>query len=190
MTTLTADIYNRIQDLYQQLIVAANQSSATTNCSIGIGTITGDMNNNCIVNIINSCRNQNDSLALLDIAAEKILSINNNTSYNLLAVYNQLRQDCIAQTNLLQNINIQNIDLGTCKPRFRTEFNFVNSGEAVSNCLTNGLLKLTQEQSILTESSLTDYYPYIALGLIGLGVAAIILIPFHYKTFKIVWRKT
>ena len=192
---ITPDTFNRIQSLYAQLLVTANQASATANCSIAIGRITGDLNSNCIINIKNVCRNQGDNLAILDVAVSTVLSILQgvNTSA-LMTLYNSLRQDCIAQASVSQNITVQDLDLGTCRPRFETQFNFTNSGEAVSNCLATSLLRLTQTESVVQEStfiqSLQDNFPYIALTLVGLGVIAIALIVLGRKKVTIVWRRT
>lgn len=193
--SLTPDTFNRIQNLYSQLLVAANQASSTVNCSIAIGRITGVMNSNCVVNIKNVCRNQNDSLTLLDTAVSTVLSIlNNQQTTQLFTLYNQLRQECVAQSTILQSINVQDIDLGICKPRFRTEFNFTNSGEAISNCLVSSMIRTTQQEIVEVEndllSSIRDNFYLIPIGLCIAGLAVIGLLILGRERVTIVWRKT
>jgi hypothetical protein len=151
------------------------------------------LNSNCIININNVCRNQGDNLQLLDLAFSKINGLYNNNDTDLNNIYNQLRQQCIAESNLTQAITIQDINIGICNPKFITEFNFVNSGEAVSNCLTSSILNLSKE-SLLVEnyytSFLNDNFTSIIIGGCISFVLVIMIIFLHKDNRVIFWRKT
>lgn len=195
MVHFTPDDFNRIQNLYSQLIVTANQSSATANCNIHIGKISGTLNSNCVINIRNICRVGQDSLSLLDVAVHKILDIKTDTNTaDLLTVYNSLRQECVAQSAILQAIGVQDLDLGICSPNIKTTFNFTNSGDAVSNCLVTSLLRLTENEVTMTENNfvslIQDNFLMIVAGLVCGGLLSILMMFLGRKKITIVWRKT
>lgn len=155
--SLSPSMINRIAVLYSQLLATEvsninGGNSSTANCKITIGKITGDLTSNCTVIISNSCGASDSSLTLLDVAYQKIIRMNNLESLDLMSVYSELREDCVAEALLNQNITIHDINLGVCKPRFPILFNFINSGNATSNCVMNRLINKSLE-SITTTSS-------------------------------------
>lgn len=159
-TSLSPSMINRIAVLYSQLLATEvsninGGNSSTANCKITIGKITGDLTSNCTVIISNSCGASDSSLTLLDVAYQKIIRMNNLESLDLMLVYSELREDCVAESLLNQNITIHDINLGVCKPRFPILFNFINSGNATSNCVMNRLINKSLE-SITTTSSTSE----------------------------------
>jgi hypothetical protein len=151
---------NRIAVLYSQLLATEvsninGGNSSTASCKITIGKITGDLTSNCTVIISNSCGASNSSLTLLDVAYQKIIRMNNSETLDLMSVYSKLREDCVAEALLNQNITIHDINLGVCKPRFPVLFNFINSGNATSNCLMNSLINKSLE-SISSSSNTSN----------------------------------
>jgi len=177
---------NRIAVLYSQLLAteasnANGGSSATVSCSITIGTISGDLNSNCNVVISNSCGAKDSSQYLLDLAFMKITRMEKLESVNLMPIYNSLRADCVAKAQLIQDITIHDINLGICRPKFPTFFNFINSGDATSNCVMNSLINLstqslnesnditTVEDNVIL-SFVNNNYGYIITGMIVVGI--------------------
>lgn len=156
--SLSPSMINRIAVLYSQLLATEvsninGGNSSTASCKITIGKITGDLTSNCTVIISNSCGASNSSLTLLDVAYQKIIRMNNLETLDLMSVYSKLREDCVAEALLNQNITIHDINLGVCKPRFPVLFNFINSGNATSNCLMNSLINKSLESISSTTSS-------------------------------------
>lgn len=198
MSSISPEVFNRIQTLYAQLLAAAavaNQTTVNSNCGIAIGTILGDLNSNCNIKISNICRSEGDNLALLDLAVSKVISLYNDVDVDLISTYNALRQDCIAQSSITQSITIQDINLGICKPKFLTNFLFVNSGEAVSNCVVTGLLNLSNNSEVIPSvSSLEEFidnnFIWLISGLAFTGIIFIGLLFLNRETVRITWRKT
>lgn len=156
--SLSPSMINRIAVLYSQLLATEvsninGGNSSTASCKITIGKITGDLTSNCTVIISNSCGASNSSLTLLDVAYQKIIRMNNLETLDLMSVYSKLREDCVAEALLNQNITIHDINLGVCKPRFPVLFNFINSGNVTSNCLMNRLINKSLESISSTTSS-------------------------------------
>ena len=180
----SANEYNYIMKVYSQLIASERSTSSVANCSINIGKIEGILNDNCNILISNMCQVKN-ALPLLDVAINKFLSMKNNNTYNLSNVYNEMRLQCTAKADLLQSINIQNILIGECNSDRPITFSFVNSGDAVANCLSN--LMLSSTLSSHTEihkpndpSLITSNIKYVVYGLCLVG----------FLTMTYVWGNT
>lgn len=185
---ISYDTYNRIQLLYQQLLVSS-RSNATANCSISIRKILGDLNKNCLIDIINTCVRDTDTVVLLDIAVAKILDILNSTDKtSIISLYNNLRQECIAQSSISQSISIQDIDLGKCNPSFPTRFIFTNSGNATSNCIVNKLIRETlnrEDDSVEPDNTSSGIWVGVAVLSLALVSVTLILLKYERKIFVI-----
>lgn len=203
LNLLTPTIFNQISNLYAQLLAAELQTHSTTNCTIAIGTINGSLNSNCNVLISNICGAEQNSLVLFDLAFSKIVSlvIPGAQQVDLLAAYNSLRSNCVAQAALTQNITVNNINLGTCSSTTPLYFNFINSGDATSNCVISGILSGALENVNSTASAaatdplltyVQDNFLYFALGFIGIAAAfAFYRFTQMLRTKKtIIYRKT
>jgi len=171
--------YNRISTLYAQLLASSNQSTSSANCSINIGTISGTLSKNCIINVENICTATDDSLNLLQVAIDKILSLENKdetqpASTSLKDVFYSLKQNCVAQASLIQKISIQNIDLGVCSSTVPVKYLFINSGSAAANCYLSSILNLTNKEE--TKVLAKDYSKTVPWIFSGLFIGSIILI--------------
>lgn len=194
MPSLSPEVFNRIQALYGQLLAIDAVTNSTVNCAVSIGRILGDLNSNCNIHVSNVCRAEGNNLALLDVAVNKVISLYKNIdSTSLSSVYNAARQDCVSQAELLQSITIQDLNLGICKPKFPISFNFINSGDAVSNCVILSLLSVVNDDTVPVKNtlaqSLEDNFLWIASSLIAAGVIVISLLFLRRKKVTIVWRR-
>jgi hypothetical protein len=188
MNSISPHTMNRIATIYSQLLAteasnANGGNSATVSCKITIGNITGDLNNNCTVVISNSCGASDSSLVLLDIAYQKILQMEHQEDVDLMLSYSKIRSDCIAKTILNQDITIHDINLGVCKPKFPVLFNFINSGNATSNCIMNDLIidslktvSATPDDSIQTRVNSRDVEDSILLSFLNKNYIYIMII--------------
>jgi len=149
------------------------------------------LNNNCNIIISNMC-NISNAIPLLDIAINKLLTMKANQSLNLSKVYNDMRLECFAKADLLQNISIQNILLGSCNATKPITFSFVNSGDATANCLTNALLSGTisaidQTPPLPNVKLANENFTYVIGGFVLIGFLVVTFISVQtYKKAKLI----
>jgi len=193
LSLLTPTIFNQISNLFAQLLAAEVQTQSTANCSIAIGTISGSLNSNCNILISNICGAEQNSLVLFDIAFTQIVSLTipQSQQVDLLSVYNSLRANCVAEAELSQNISVGNITIGTCNASVPLYFNFINSGDAASNCVISGILAGSLESLTVNPTAsdptitfIQDNFIYLAFGLVA--VASLVCL---YKYTKMMGNK-
>jgi len=188
---LTPSDYNYVMRVYSELIAAERGSSASANCSISIGTISGTLNSNCNVLISNMC-SSSSSLQLLDIAINKAVLLRDSVSKNLTEEYNNLRSSCVSQATIINSISVHHIELGVCSPDRPIFLAFVNSGESISNCVVSGLLKYTTVQTSANKdsSAMTSNFVYICISvaLVGFIGFSLILYGISSRSKLVVYR--
>lgn len=189
---ITLDTYERILRVYSQLLATARQANASARCNINIGTISGILNSNCNIVIRNICTAQANTVSLLDAAVGIINSIQNNQDTAVADLYNSSRQTCLSQASILLNLTVQDISLGECRSSIPIQMSFINSGDAVANCIVGQLASSVINDTIQPETNThyDTYFPMIALGVIGAGIVTLALLVFQRQSKRVIWRRT
>lgn len=161
--------YKAVMNVYESILTRSNVLS-TVSCNIQIGSLSGTLSN-CTIRISNQCRNTSDSVELLKYAYDKVTG-----TPDPLALWT-LQGSCVAIASLRQNIKIQEIDLGICSSQIPIEFTFINSGEAVSNCMTQAMMVSAypvEATSNVEDDSTSTMMPLIYTS-ISVGISLILL---------------
>jgi hypothetical protein len=181
---------NNISTSISQSLVQKVGASATANCNVTIGSISFTENKGCSVTVSNMCSasatgtldavldgafnafdqlttsNQQDAAQLMSAT----LAVNTTVTNIKKDFSNYISQQCGADSNLNQNIKIQNIELGKCSSPGNTpiNFNFINSGSASANCAIGIIQKLLVDasNSVATSNEQTSSTGLLIIGLI------------------------
>lgn len=181
---------NNISTSISQSLIEKVGASATADCNVTIGSISFTENKGCSVTVSNMCSasatgaldavldgafnafdqlttsNQQDAAQLFSAT----LGVNTTITNIKKDFSNYIEQECGANSNLNQNITIQNIDLGKCSAPGNTpiNFNFINSGSVSANCAIGIIQKILVDasNSVATSNEQSSIMGLLVIGFI------------------------
>ncbi|BCT22641.1 myristylated IMV envelope protein [Carp edema virus] len=198
----TQEIFNNINTQITNGIASSGTSVAESNCTITIGSIVFDSATNCNIRIKNACSSNaktsmdsimnavQNTINGLDQAQKQAAAaalgtlINVDVSKVSTNIYqefnNYITQNCNTASVINNVIKVDNIRYGKCFSLSPTTIEFLNTGQAVSNCImkTINQVQIQAQNNISTDQSSLSTLGGIFDGLVKLlkSVGPIIVI--------------
>ncbi|QRI42857.1 hypothetical protein [Mudlarkpox virus] len=180
------------------------QDTSNIKCGIHIGRITGDAKN-CRISIINACNSDGEKnfQLLLEAVIETIENFPKRERDRIAADLGvniedvkvgkktELQRHCEVHADLIQHIDIQNFNIGTCySPNDKyVDIKVINTGSALSNCgveiILNKLLRSNKSVPIDNKLSMDNFSIKWLVIYIVLFLCFLLILGYIYRTVRL-----
>lgn len=170
-------IYNMVSELFFEKL-SKIQSNTNVNCLINFKKIEANLFSNCGISIINKCTsNTNTTFALFIESIKEILQSLDDEKRKIMENELEIKTNeldpntdkgfiktCKAYASFIKTIDVDLLKVDNCYSSIPIYFEFINNGEATSNC---GMSELSRSLSHLPNNSsiYENYYLFKFLNI-------------------------
>ncbi|ARE67656.1 SWPV1-128 [Shearwaterpox virus] len=180
------------------------RDTSNIRCGIHIGRLSGDARN-CRISIVNACNS--DGEKNFELLIESVIETIENFPKNeqdiitadlginiedfKLGKKTELQRHCETHAALIQHIDIQNFNIGTCYSANGkyTDIKVINTGSALSNCgveiVLNKLLKSNKSVPIDNKLSMNNFSIKWLIIYIVFFLSILIILGYIYRTVRL-----